>query len=794
MKHIAVVAILLFMVWFPYDVVSQYGTNDDDEDNAIEESAVFELCFREAVNGVDRAIFETSNAIRNMHKPITPAQLLKLFRYPTLRIIDASRNKEVFEILLDILRSNNRGHKINPAFIETLMVRLGCRPPSVSCNDMCFHSKFRTIDGTCNNFKYPSQGAALTPFTRMRDSIYENGFTEPVGWNPGMLYNGFPKPLPRDVTNRLGRTYTISHSLHLTDLVSLFGQFLDHDTDLTPQSPSSVSFKDGQPCSASCDNKPPCFPLLVPDDDPRIHGVNCTEFIRSSAVCGTGSVWLSREQTNAITSYIDASQVYGSEQNKADNLRAFDGKGGMRVGHNETATGRPLLPFDPNSPMACLSDDNMNDVPCFLAGDTRANELTGLTSMHTLFLREHNRISNILSQINPHWDDEQLYQEARKIVGATLQHITYDHYLPKIIGDVGMESMGVYNGYDPDTNAAIANVFATAAFRFGHATVKPFISRLDENFNETSEGHLPLHRAFFQPWRIVEEGGIDPVIRGFFATAAKDLNPGEIMTDELTEHLFELSNSIALDLMSLNIQRGRDHALPGYTVWRDMCGLVAADTFDKLKNEMSDDYVRHTLQDLYGHPGNIDLFIGALAEDPLEGSVVGPTFNCILARQFNKTRNGDRFWYENDGYFSENQVAEIKKTSLARIICDNTNIDVLQQDVFLMPSVSGGFVNCHSIEGFDLNAWTHQQDEDHTAPSIKCPSDIVINAHAPTATVYWPRLIVRDNSKENIGVTCSRANGSDFPEGVTIVTCTCTDSSGNCATCSFSVVVQCNQP
>ncbi|XP_077861561.1 peroxidasin homolog [Saccoglossus kowalevskii] len=611
------------------------------------------------------------------------------------------------------------------------------------------------------------------------DPIYENDLNEPVGWNIGRLYIGFPKPSPRDVSNKIGSTNTITDDPKLTDLVTLYGQFLDHDLDLTPQSPSSVTFRDGTPCSDICVNDPPCFPIPVPDDDPRIHDETCTEFIRSSAVCGTGSLEHPREQTNAITSYIDASQVYGSEQDKADNLRAFDGKGGLRVGDNEAATGRPLLPFDPNSPMACLSEDSMNEVPCFLAGDVRANELTGLTSMHTLFLREHNRISNILSQINPHWDDEQLYQEARKIVGASLQHITYDHYLPKIIGDVGMESMSVYNGYDPDTNAAIANVFSTAAFRFGHATVKPILTRLDANFTEIVDGHLRLHQIFFQPWRIVEQGGIDPVIRGFFATAAKDLNPGEMITEEMTEHLFELSNTIALDLMSLNIQRGRDHALPGYTEWVELCneGRHRITEFKHLKNLISSNNVRGKLQTLYGHVDNIDLYIGGLAEDPIEGSVVGPTFNCILSRQFKNTRNGDRFWYEKPGYFSQAQLAEIKKASLARIICDNTDIDQVQRDVFLIPDVSGGLVTCNDIEGIDLSAWTHQQASDNTPLSIQCPDDITVEAKYRLTRVSWPDVVV-DDSSAYPRMICSPNSGSRFPYGVTTVTCTATGISG----------------
>src|SRR5690606_8724860 len=102
----------------------------------------------------------------------------------------------------------------------------------------------------------------------------------------------------------------------------------------------------------------------------------------------------------------------------------------------------------------------------FVCGDFRANENPNLLAIHSLFVREHNRICAELKSAYPHWTDEQLYQHSRRRVGGIIQAIVYEEWLP---------TLGVhipdYNGYDPEVNAQIMNVFSAAAYRYGHTTI-----------------------------------------------------------------------------------------------------------------------------------------------------------------------------------------------------------------------------------------------------------------------------------------------------------------------------------
>lgn len=656
---------------------------------------------------VTESIQKTEEYRNNPNRTLGPADLFRNLRHPAGTAADQSAAAETLEQAIAQLDSVGISYgDLTEEDRAELLELAGCldeREGNTYCSD-AFHDKYRTADGTCNHRNDPLKGASFRPFTRLKAATYENGINKPRGWNLTLTYNGYHLPSPRSVSLKLLSTKNFTEDKKFSEMIMQWGQFLDHDLTLSPEVVSTMDFEHHESCEETCENEFPCFPIPTPPDDTRIPLDKCMGTVRSAGTCSIDpNESYQRQQFNSLTSYLDASNVYGSTQNFSERLRGDNGY--LKVGP-QFEGGKPWLPYDLDND-ECMQDPDGevdDEVPCFLGGDTRLNEQAGLLSMHTIWVREHNRLVDELRGVMPDADDETLYQEARKIVGAVHQIITYKHWLPKIVGPQVESALEEYKGYDPDTDPSILNEFATACFRFGHGTIRPFLHRLDENFEEIPEGHLELHKAFFTPWRVVREGGVDPLLRGLYAIPAKQMRPRNIMTEQLTEFLFALSNEIAFDLGALNVQRGRDHGLPSYNDMREHCGIRRAKKWRHLRREIPQHAI-DKLKDLYGHVDNIDLWAGGMAERGYKGGRVGRTFRCVLIKQFKALRNGDRFWYENDGVFTKAQIKELEKTSLARVLCDNGDyITRIQKDAFSVADYDD-MEPCNKIPGINIKKW-----------------------------------------------------------------------------------------
>ncbi|KAK3881472.1 hypothetical protein Pcinc_014084 [Petrolisthes cinctipes] len=499
-------------------------------------------------------------------------------------------------------------------------------------------------------------------------------------------------------------------TLHMT-----FGQFLDHDIAFTP-----VNAGDNGTTITCCSPEviknptllhPECAPIDIPLDDPfySAFGETCMEFVRSAPAdrCKLGP----REQLNQRTHYIDLSTIYGSTDEEATSLRKNQ-HGLLRT--QDQGADPDLLPPSLNRDDDCNTEDNFAKGQfCFVAGDDRVNELILLTLLHTIWVREHNRIALALKQLNPSWNDERLYQEARRINIAEMQHITYNEFLPGVLGPLVVEWLGLApkkhgeftNNYDPNISVSISSEFATAALRFGHSMIP---SSLHEVNSAGVSQAKELNSVLFAPFPLYENGREEKLVRG--ETSQPAMKVDSKFTSQVTGKLFRGSQSFGLDLVALNIQRGRDHGLASYITVREACGFSRVATFDDLVPFMVSKSLE-SLRKIYKRVEDIELFVGGVSEKPVAGGQVGPTFACILGEQFIRLKRGDRFWYENSGSpnpFTREQLSGLQEVSLARILCDNHPQSAsIQRWPLNLPNPFNRIVSCDCpiIPSLNLAMW-----------------------------------------------------------------------------------------
>jgi hypothetical protein len=552
---------------------------------------------------------------------------------------------------------------------------------------------FRSITGYGNNFDNPTFGQSGTDLLRISPVAYADGISMPS--QPNTLS---PREISNNLNNQSNPIFSGAdnlgppQSVSLSDFGYVWGQFIDHDMDLTPTS-SGQSFD-------------------IPADPTRPNDLMGVEpFTRSTFDPSTGtSTSNPLQQVNADTSFLDLSQVYGSTQAVADALRTHSG------GLLKTSPGG-LLPYDnttyftPDQIKALnMANDAMQvaESSLFAAGDVRANENVELTAMQTLFVRNHNRLAQELQQLHPFWSDQQLYQEARKLNIATEEMITYNEFLPAILGP---NALPQYTGYNDDIDPAIATEFSTVAFRFGHSLLSNSVGRMKNDGTDIADvnpngASVNLTQDFFDPNLITANGAVDPltdhtssnigaILKADASGAANEMDL--LAIDEIRNQLFGIPDAPGTDLIARDIQRARDDGIGTYNQVRIAFGLLPVTGFADITSNVT---VQQELQATYGTVDQIDPFEGMLAEDHVAGGDVGPTIQAVLADQFARLRDGDRFFYLNEP-FNFQEVNLIQQAStLATVIEANTAITNLQSNVFFFKvSISGTVFNDADNDG-----------------------------------------------------------------------------------------------
>ena len=433
----------------------------------------------------------------------------------------------------------------------------------------------------------------------------------------------------------------------LNNMAIYFGQFLDHDVSLSPE-------QELDDCCTHDDDE--CMKIELPTNDPFYSPFNqtCLHLTRSVPHCSSGyPPTMNREQQNVITSFLDASNIYGSDADRGRRIRTMV-RGKLKVNDG-------LLP-----------EEELQRCNVPISGDVRAMENPNLASLHALFMREHNRICDALWNLenwtefgkeedcdNDHCD-ELIYQNARRILIAEWQNIIYSEWLPHILGrkrvnefnlDLNKSNVRYNNSIDPSILAS----FSTAAFRFGHSMINGMFTKK----NPTNQKHvkdISLSDTFFN--RDEYQGkGVEQLLAGLGEKKAQARD--RYVSNELTRFLFKPTGqqenpSFGQDLIARNIARGRDHGIPSFATFYSKVGPNSdANKGFNCWGELPETFDNSTwelLKKVYIHPKDIDLFVGGLLEkNTVGGGVLGHTFGWIVAEQFRRLKEGDRFFLTHTG-------------------------------------------------------------------------------------------------------------------------------------------------
>ena len=452
----------------------------------------------------------------------------------------------------------------------------------------------RTLDGSGNNPRHPEWGRANTLYLRVAPTNYADGIST-MATGPSVRY------VSNRVFNDVGQNIFSKNGV--TQWGWVWGQFLDHDFGLRDERPAEnapIGFDQADPLEAFAND------------------LDAIGFARTPAAPGTG-VNTPRQQVNTLSSYIDASNVYGVDPQRLEWLRVGPVDGDMsNNGARLMLATNDFLPSvgargDPSTAPAMDLMGPLVGTPtrAVVAGDVRANENIALTALHTLFAREHNRI---VASLPLSLSAEDRFQIARRVVGAEIQYITYTQFLPAL--GVRLEP---YRGYDPTVNPGLSNEFAVVGYRahsmihgefdttvgattYTDAELAAFATR---GINVARDGdqvtlEIPLAAAFGTP-DLLKDLGLGPV---FQSLSQRQYENDEQIDNALRSVLFQIPKpgipdpavcgvpvvnpdcfAGVSDLGAIDIARGRDHGLPTYNDLRRAYGLAPKTSFVDITGE-----------------------------------------------------------------------------------------------------------------------------------------------------------------------------------------------------------------
>jgi len=563
-------------------------------------------------------------------------------------------------------------------------------------NSLVFQ-EFRDYTGQTNNLVHPNFGVHNGPI--IRDSELEHdGFFRPLrNQKSGREISNICSDLSRSNFNSASDSsdenefdpFSDESDVGLSNLAWLFGQFMDHEI---VEQTASMEDNPGTPVdeTAIC--------IAIPFDDPQFDATEpeeqCIMFndnAENVATDGSGQPTL--HNINIVTSYIDGSAVYGSESDRIPHLRLHDGTGRMNTSTN--AAGDINLPF--NTIQIQNGGTPSNGIPrtdLFVTGEFRVNENVALTAMHTLWVREHNRLANEIRNApgNDQLTGDEIFEYARAVNTATIQHIVYNEFLPAFYGQGNQPfSFDLNSEYDEDVDPSCKEHWSFVTFRVGHTLISDGINMRDTLCSLPTNGPSELHlfESFTKPNTVRDGNGIvDKILHGMSCNSARNIDPFIIGTLRNFLQFNVNGNQSPMDLMAINIERARDDFIVNYRQLRKDLGLSDFDDFNE--NGIFTNIARQNIEVAYDNVDIIDPIIGAFSEPHIQGGAFGETIAESWRRQFQSLIDGDRFFYKR--YLKGGLLKYVETRTMRNVIMNNARQGTVyeykrdHQNAFNIPS------------------------------------------------------------------------------------------------------------
>ncbi|CAH0407945.1 unnamed protein product [Chilo suppressalis] len=570
----------------------------------------------------------------------------------------------------------------------------------------CDHNEGRRVDGSCNNLKHPTRGATHTPFYRLLPATYD---TEQDRFEPRKASDGGPLPLARHLRTSLvaeGKvpdqvfTQLVTHSLafHVSDIVSL------QDT---------VNYIIWKPycCLPKGKTDPSCTPNEVPIDDPvhRFSGIRCLNLTRPETFQSSGCVENGTvpERIVSSTPAMDLSQMYG---NLYEALEKKGRKFTNGLLQYEIEDGRIWPPSTKTKVDLCLLNQKPAETRCHAMPEDGANTLLGINLFSIWFWRNHNRIADTLSELNPCWCDDKLFYTARDINIATWTQIVFYELMPLLMGkdnllrdSVISSSPGFRDLYNDQKVPQIALEYPFAT-RWFHVMQEGSLKLYHPDGHYLRE--FPIVNLTLRTGWLAVDDNLDYVTQGSFRqpTAKGDDN---IVDPDISEVGLG-PHQHAFDIMTSDLAKNRLFGFQSYITYRKFCFGKTYDTFDDLKEVFEPERLE-MLKERYNTVDDIDLIAGMWLERKVKGGYIPETLYCIMSEQMMRFVVSDRHWYERPNRpnaFTAEQLMEIRKVSVSRLLCDNGDkVSRIQPHGFLREGPKNQICSCNEIPGMDLNAW-----------------------------------------------------------------------------------------